>query len=208
MIDLLVERVRAMAGSGRVVIGICGIPGAGKTTLAREMVARLETHGTPAAHLPMDGFHLRAATLAARGATDRKGAPDTYDVDGYLALLRQVRSGFGMAVWAPDYDREVHDVVARRLLIHPQARAIVTEGNYLGLAEGPWAATRPLLSELWGVETPWEVARERLIERRVTTGRDRDDAVAWVDTVDAANAALVLPSLERADVLIGADELE
>ena len=207
MIELLAERVRAMAASGRVIIGIAGIPGAGKTTLARALVEMLDAHGTPAAHLPMDGFHLRASALAARGLADRKGAPDTYDVDGYIALLRQVRGGLGMAVWAPDYDRDAHDVVPRRLLIHPQARAIITEGNYLGVPSSPWGAVRPLLTELWGAEASWEVARERLIARRVATGRGLDEAVAWVDTVDAANAALVAPTVDGADVLIGADEL-
>ncbi|MDN4478339.1 nucleoside/nucleotide kinase family protein [Demequina sp. SYSU T00039] len=208
MIKMLAERARALAaGGGRVVIGIAGIPGSGKSTAATALVRRLGAYGTPAAYLPMDGFHLSASTLAAQGLADRKGAPDTFDVDGYVALLRQVRSGLGMAQWAPDYDRESHDVVPARMLIHPDARVVITEGNYLALPEGPWAAVRPLLAELWGIEASWEGARERLIERRVTTGRTLDEAVAWVDRVDAANAALVAPTIDLADVVVAFDEM-
>lgn len=208
MIKMLAERARALAaGGGRVVIGIAGIPGSGKSTTATALVRRLSAYGTPAAYLPMDGFHLPAAVLRERGLADRKGAPETFDVDGYVALLRQVRSGLGTAQWAPDYDRDLHDVVPARQLIHPDARVVITEGNYLALPDGPWAAARPLLAELWGIEAPWEAVRERLVDRRVATGRSHDDAVAWVDRVDAANAALVAPSIDLTDVVVAFDEV-
>lgn len=208
MIKMLAERARALAaGGGRVVIGMVGIPGSGKSTAATALVRRLGAYGTPAAYLPMDGFHLRAEALARRGLADRKGAPDTFDVDGYLALLRQVRQGQGMAQWAPDYDRDLHDVVPARILIHPDTRVVITEGNYLALTEGPWASVRPLLTELWGIEAAWDGARERLIERRVETGRTREEAEAWVDRVDAANAELVAPTIDLADVVIAFDEM-
>ncbi len=207
MIRALAERAAARAAGGRAIIGVAGIPGAGKSTLARAVVDELEAAGTPAAYLPMDGFHLSAADLALRGLAERKGAPETFDVDGYAALLRDVRDGSGRAVMAPDYDRAIHDVVPDRLVIAPRTRVVVTEGNYLGLDAPGWSAVRPLLDELWAVDVPWAVARARLVERRVATGRSRDDAVAWVDTVDAANARLVAPTIERADVVVDADDL-
>ncbi|WP_062388533.1 hypothetical protein [Demequina iriomotensis] len=195
-LDVLVARAAGLASERRAIVGLTGIPGAGKSTLARALVAALEADGVPAASLPMDGFHLTAAALAARGLTDRKGAPDTFDVDAYVALLARVRAG--EVVLAPDYDREIHDVAPERLPVPAEARVVVTEGNYLGL----WPRVRPLLDELWLLDVTWAVARERLVARRVATGRAEDDAVAWVDAVDAANARLVAATRTQADLLV------
>ncbi|SEJ00354.1 nucleoside/nucleotide kinase family protein [Demequina mangrovi] len=200
-LDALATRAAGLAPGGRAVLGICGGPGAGKSTLARSLVAELEARGTAAAYLPMDGFHLPAAMLEARGLAGRKGAPETFDVDAYVALLREVRDARD-DVRAPDYDRALHDVVPDALVIGASARVVVTEGNYLGLAAGGWERVRPELDELWLIDVPWEVARERLGARRVATGRARDAAEAWVDTVDAVNARLVESARARADLVI------
>ena len=189
-----VELALSLAGERpRVVIGIAGIPGAGKSTSGRALVTALTARGVPAAYLPMDGFHLPAAELARRGLASRKGAPETFDAAAYVGLLRSVRDAraAGRDIHAPDYDRDLHDVVPGRLVIPSGARVVVTEGNYLGLSSGGWEGVRPLLDALWWLDVPWEVARTRLIERRVATGRSREDAVAWVDSVDEANARIV-----------------
>ncbi len=190
------ERAVALAGAGRAAIGVAGGPGAGKSTLARAVVAGLDARGVPAAYLPMDGFHLTAAALVACGLADRKGAPETFDVEAFVSLLTRVAAG--EAVLAPDYDRALHDVVPDRLAIPSEARVVVTEGNYLGL----WPTVRPILTELWFLDVPWEVARERLIARRIATGRDPGAAAAWVDTVDAANARLIAPTRAHADLVL------
>ncbi|WP_062464378.1 hypothetical protein [Demequina soli] len=196
----LVARAAALASDGRAIVGIAGIPGAGKSTLARDLVAALENAGTRAAYLPMDGFHLSAAALARRGLAERKGAPETFDVDAFVAMLGRIRAGEG--VRAPDYDRGLHDVVPDRLAIPTHATVIVTEGNYLGLRSEGWGAVRPALDELWFLDVPWDVARERLVARRIATGRAPEPAAAWVDTVDAANARLVAATRVTADLVI------
>src|SRR5579884_2593077 len=72
----LVRARRLAAGPGRVLLGITGPPGAGKSTLADAVVAAV---GDAAALVPLDGFHLPQAELVRLGRRDRMGAPDTFD---------------------------------------------------------------------------------------------------------------------------------
>ena len=71
-------------GAHRTVLGLVGAPGAGKSTLARHLVAEVDRKLGPgtAGYLPMDGFHLSNAQLDRLGRRDRKGAPDTFDAHG------------------------------------------------------------------------------------------------------------------------------
>ena len=80
-LDLLVESAKALVAPGRRrILGLTGAPGAGKSTLAEQLVTAL---GSDAAVLvPMDGFHLANEVLIDMGILDRKGAHDTFDDGG------------------------------------------------------------------------------------------------------------------------------
>lgn len=128
---------RARIGDPVRVLGLTGLR-TGKTTIAAELAATLPEAGIPVAGLaPMDGFHMSNAVLAARGIADHKGAPDTFDVGGYVALLGRVRRADGV-VLAPDYRRDLHEPVAASLPIEVDG-VVITEGNYLGLELPGWA---------------------------------------------------------------------
>ncbi len=80
---------------------------------------------------------------------------------------------------------------------------MITEGNYLLLDDGPWAAIRPLLDECWFVEVPEDVRLERLIARHVEFGRTVDEARRRATTgSDADNARLIEATRQRADVIV------
>ena len=179
----------SVARERRLLLGITGSPGAGKTTFAARLVAELAEKGVVAVAVPMDGFHLPQAELESRGLADIKGAPSTFDRAGLEALLVELRDRTS-TVHAPAYSRELHVVVPGAITVTPDTQIVLVEGNYLGL----WPSVRDKFDEVWKLEVPWDIARERLIARRITTGRDRGEAVAWVDRVDAANALLVLDS--------------
>lgn len=73
---------------GRSIVGIAGAPGAGKSTLAQKLADYLtDVLNIHSAYLPMDGFHFSNEVLRQKQLLDRKGAPETFDVNGYLNVL-------------------------------------------------------------------------------------------------------------------------
>ena len=192
-----IERAAEMSRRGRVLLGIAGCPGAGKSTLSESITSHV-----PSVVVPMDGFHMLNADLVRLGRRDRKGAPDTFDVDGYVSLLRRVRSQAGRSVSAPRYDRAASAPVPDSIVVAPDANLVITEGNYLLLEQPPWNAVRPLLDEVWFVDVDDAVRVPRLIARHIDFGKSPDEAREWVMRSDEANAALVADSRGRADAVV------
>lgn len=179
------------------MLGIVGPPGSGKSTLADAIVRELTTWSL----VQMDGYHLANDVLVELGRRDRKGAPDTFDVGGFVALLQRVRRNSrgieSPIVYAPLFHREIEEPIAGSMAVHPQAPGIVIEGNYLLLDHGGWERVAPLLHEVWYVDTPPDVCRERLITRASKT-YGPIDGPKWVDRVDEPNAMLIRGCRDRA----------
>jgi pantothenate kinase len=190
---------RAPAGR-RVLIGVAGAPGSGKTTLARTLASRLAATGTEVAHVPMDGFHLADAALDLLGLRDRKGAPETFDPAGYAALLTRIAAG--EAVWAPAFERDLEQPIAQAIRVPANARIIISEGNYLLLPAPEWKAVASVFDEVWFCHLDDEVRRARLISRHIQFGKTPDQARDWVDRLDQANARIVDATAPRADLVI------
>lgn len=200
-VDAAVERAVALADSdGRSVLGIAGAPGAGKSTLARRVVAAVDAAHGPgtAVQVPMDGFHLANAALDALGRRDRKGAIDTFDAGGYVALVRRLATADEDVVWAPDFDRRVDEPVAGSIPVPRTARLVVTEGNYLLDADEPWSALPTLVAETWACVVDDRVRVDRLVGRHMRHGRDHEAARSWAVEVDGVNAARVATTVTRA----------
>lgn len=198
--ETLLERVRALATNDRVILGICGPPGAGKSTLAAWLAGAFTMEKTRL--VSMDGFHLSNTALQARGLANRKGASETFDADGYAALLTRIRQADDPVVYAPDYDRAHGEPIAATVAVECEIPLIITEGNYL-LADGPgWTRARQQMDEVWFVDVDPDLRRQRLFDRHVEFGKTPAAAKAWVDTVDETNATLIADSRQRADLVV------
>lgn len=206
----LVRRARSLVrGDGRAILGITGSPGAGKSTLAEALLHALSTTpppGQPAgdwvAHVPMDGFHLADVELDRLARRSRKGAPDTFDAAGYAALLERVLRDEDEIVYAPGFERTIEQPIAGAIPIHPQARLIITEGNYLLLDDGAWGKVHSHLSETWYCDLSEEERVRRLVDRHKRFGKDHDAAVAWAGGTDQANAELIVATRPLADLVV------
>jgi pantothenate kinase len=182
----------------RRLIGLVGAPGSGKSTVADELIEALAARGVLAVTVPMDGFHLADISLRQLGRLERKGAIDTFDAHGYVALLRRLRNEEGHTVFAPSFDRELEQPLAAAIAVAPEVSVVITEGNYLLADVEPWSAVPKLLDLVVFVQLDARQRRARLRARHEQFGKSAEQARAWVDEVDEPNAGLVEATQARA----------
>jgi pantothenate kinase len=205
--EFYLRRLHKLLDSGeRRMIGLVGAPGSGKSTVAE---ALRRTFPEKSRVVPMDGYHLANAELARLGRADRKGAPDTFDSAGYVALLTRLRQqDRDEVVYAPEFHRAIEEAVAGSIPVFPETQLIITEGNYLLLEEGHWRKIPSLLDEIWYVDVDDALRVERLVKRHEHFGRNREAALAWVENTDEPNARLIAQGRSRAHLTFRWDRID
>lgn len=183
---------------GRALLGVTGAPGAGKSTLGQAIVDQI---GKSARLVGMDGFHLSQARLAQLGRLGRKGAIDTFDASGFVALVRRLRTPDDEIVYAPEFRREIEEPIAGALAIEPEVQLVVVEGNYLLVDRKPWSDLRPLFDEVWYCERDEDDRLLQLIARHRRYGKSEEEARHWALGPDQRNAELIASTRARADVV-------
>lgn len=190
----------AAAGAPRRLVALAGPPGAGKSTLAERLAARLGAAGQLAAVMPMDGFHLDNRLLEPRGLLPRKGAPETFDGEGFVETVRRLR--LSPSVLIPVFDRTRELAIAAAAEIAPDTRVVVVEGNYLLLDEDPWRALRPLWDLAVYLDVPQAELERRLVARWLAHGHDRAAAEAKARANDLVNAQRIAGAVLRPDLVL------
>lgn len=207
-LEELFDRARTLAVPGeRHILGITGAPGAGKSTVAEQIVDELGPEH--AVLVPMDGFHLANEVLLSFGLQDRKGAHDTFDDISYANLLRdirqQLRSSRGpesRTIFAPRFRREIEEPIAASIPIYPNTPLVVTEGNYLLLDFDAWPKARECIDEVWFLAPLERTRHERLVLRHQAYGKPREDAERWALGSDQRNAELIESTAHAADLIL------
>ncbi|KAG9300394.1 hypothetical protein G9A89_010018 [Geosiphon pyriformis] len=205
LVNYILEKLPFLETKTRLLIAIAGVPGSGKTSLARTLISNINNrHGMEvAAMIPMDGFHYPKSALDKfanpKEAHDRRGSHWTFDVEGLLVLTRNLRAKIddekSLEISAPSFDHAVGDPIPDDIKIFPHHRIIILEGLYLHLSKpDPWLEISKQMDELWFVEVDMVIARTRVIRRHLTSGiaKDKKSAIFRVENNDMPNAEYLL----------------
>lgn len=190
--------------SNRIIIGIVGAPGAGKSTVTAEIAEVLHERGIDVAVLAMDGFHLSNRQLARLGLSAVKGAPQSFDAAGFVAALRRVAS-HEADVYVPVFHREIEESYAADGLIPASAQVVLVEGNYLLLDSQEFedfARVRHYLTESWFLQPDESTRIDRLVLRHVRHGKEPQAAIDWALGPDQRNAELIHESRTNASLVV------
>jgi len=191
------RRLAETSPDGRTILGLCGPPGTGKSTIAT--VLRDMLGPERAAVVQLDGFHLASTIIRGTELADRRGAIDTFDSGSFASLVERLRANTEPVIYAPTFERDLEEPINASMAVPAEHDVVIVEGNYL-LADGhDWARVRSCLDEVWYLHTDPERRVPRLVDRHVRWGKSRSEAEEWVEHSDEANARLVAATSHRAD---------
>ena len=202
-LDELAASARALIVRGeRRILGLTGAPGAGKSTVAEQLVTALGPE--LAVLVPMDGFHLANEVLIDLGRRGRKGAHDTFDDGGYARLVAALRAqrADDAVVYAPRFRRDIEESIGSSIPVPPTVPLVVTEGNYLLLDTDAWPAARSHIDEVWFLAPDTEIRHTRLLRRHEAYGKSPEEAAFWALGSDERNAQLIESTAGRADRIV------
>jgi pantothenate kinase len=187
----------------RILIGIVGKPGAGKSTVTAKLKELLPEKETKV--LSQDGYHLSNAQLNELGRSDRKGAPDTFDPQSFTELLKRVAQDSKNEIYFPIFHREIEESIAAEGLISPETKIVLVEGNYLLLDSHGWQNVATHLTESWYLKIDDELRLKRLVARHIEFGKDPEFAHSWAHGTDEVNAKIIETTILRADAVLNLD---
>jgi pantothenate kinase len=201
-IDEALSRIKdlALKHSGRFIIGIVGKPGAGKSTLTSHLIENLPKDSVSL--VPMDGYHLSNLQLKNLGLSDRKGAFNTFDSNGYVSLLKRINTETDQDIYYPVFHREIEESYAADGVVLANTKIVLTEGNYLLFDKAGWEKVAAELTEIWYININDSVRIDRLVKRHEFYGKDKESALNWATGTDEINAKIVESTAARADVII------
>jgi uridine kinase len=188
---LLLERDFAVGRGGRVVVGVAGESGSGKSVTAASLARALTAAGVPTGVLHQDDYFVRPPRTNHEHRLRDLGAVGPHEVD--LARLAEHVAAF----------RAGRDAVDGPLVDYPGDRFVTQRHDFAGLAvlvvEGTYVLTLPDLD----VRVFLEATHEDTRARRLARARDVDDPI--IDVILGIEHARIAPQAAVADVFIDRD---
>ena len=190
MAKLIFDSIKSLKPKeDRTLIAIAGPPGSGKSTVAEIVTELMNENFMKTSLVPMDGFHLDNKTLERENLFDRKGAPETFDVKGFIELIGKLRYKRNLRI--PLFDRKLDKVVKSGRKISSEQEYIVIEGNYLLLNKGLWRDLYYYWDYKVFLSVDNSVLKSRLIERWLNENHTYSEAEKRVTKNDLVNANVV-----------------
>ena len=147
----------------RYFIALSGPPASGKSTISEKLVKDLTLKGHNSSILQMDGFHYDDQILKQKSLLLKKGAPETFDVMGFLNFLFRLQNENEVAI--PIFDRSLELSRSSAVIISKETRVVIVEGNYILLRTHPWRELHKFFNSTIMINTKHEILKKRLIER-------------------------------------------
>ena len=201
--DLVDHIIRRSEGSQRFIIAVAGPPGAGKSTLSKQLVQMLKTRSIQSCIISMDGFHLENSTLKRLGLFDKKGSPTTFDVPAFIQVMKRL-AAYESDVAIPKFDRKKDTSIERASIVSTQDKILIVDGNYLLLNDEQWVELQDIWDETVFINPGMDVLEKRLIDRWLSYGMDNESAKNRAFGNDIPNAKNIIENSLPANILIGA----
>ena len=147
----------------RYFIALSGPPASGKSTISEKLVKDLTLKGHNSSILQMDGFHYDDQILKQKSLLLKKGAPETFDVMGFLNFLFRLQNENEVAI--PIFDRSLELSRSSAVIISKETRVVIVEGNYILLKTHPWRELHKFFNSTIMINTKHEILEKRLIKR-------------------------------------------
>ncbi|CAH6722038.1 hypothetical protein CLIB1444_08S00452 [[Candida] jaroonii] len=189
----------------RVIIGVAGIPGSGKSTVT-EAVGKIINKSHKCVVVGLDGFHYTREYLRSLENSEeafiRRGAHFTFDAKSCVEFVKSLRAR--TTISAPSFDHKLKDPVNNGTIIPGEAEILLVEGLYVLLNIDPWNQISQYLDDSWFINVDLDVARDRVAKRHVEAGIEPtiEKAYQRVDSNDIINAHLIMDNSIPANLII------
>lgn len=209
VVDRIIREHHARPNSSeRMIVGIAGRPGSGKTHLADVLAKSIMDRTDNAIRvlvMPMDGYHLYRHELSqmpnSEYAFQRRGAFWTFNPEKLYNDLVQIAAG--KEVRAPSFDHSLKDPKENDILIPVDVPIVIVEGNYLFHTNEPlWKRVSEMFALKVFLDCDPAESTERLTRRHMETFQmTREEAAARAQGSDFKNGNLIDTTKDTADIV-------
>lgn len=207
--DRIIKQHSCLESTERLIVGIAGRPGSGKTCLANVIANAIHNNcshnGIRVMVMPMDGYHLYREELSrlpnSEYAFSRRGAHWTFNPAKLYNDLIRIKAGEEIKV--PSFDHSLKDPKENDIVIPTDAQIILVEGNYLFYTNDPaWKKVSEMFQLKVFLECDPMECTERLTARHMKAWNiSRQEAMSRAKGSDFKNGDLIDTTKDNADVI-------